>query len=54
MTPDRESQIEQICQGALERDGSAHAAFLDEVRGSDAALRRDVESLHKSPRLLAS
>ena len=45
MTPDRESQIERICQGALERDGSARAAFLAEACGGDAGLRREVESL---------
>ena len=42
---DRESQIERICQAALEREGPARATFLAEVCASDAALQRDVESL---------
>jgi eukaryotic-like serine/threonine-protein kinase len=45
MTSDRERQIEWICHAALERDGSARAAFLAEACAGDAALQRDVESL---------
>ena len=45
MTPDRESEIERICQAALEREGSARAAFLAEACAGDAALQREVESL---------
>src|SRR5947208_14616563 len=45
MTPDRERETERICQGALEREGSARAAFLAEACAGDAALQREVESL---------
>jgi serine/threonine-protein kinase len=45
MTPDRDSQIERICQAALERHGSAREAFLSEACAGDEALQRDVESL---------
>ena len=45
MPPDRESEIERICQAALEREGSARAAFLAEACAGDAALQREVESL---------
>jgi serine/threonine protein kinase/tetratricopeptide (TPR) repeat protein len=45
MTPDRERDIEQICQAALERDRSARAAFLAEACAGDEELRNEVESL---------
>jgi eukaryotic-like serine/threonine-protein kinase len=45
MPSERDLRIEQICHEALERDGSARRAFLDESCAGDSALRRDVESL---------
>ena len=45
MTSDREREIERICQGAIEREGSARAAFLAEACAGDAAMRQEVESL---------
>jgi serine/threonine protein kinase len=45
MTPERDADIERICQAALERDVAVRAAFLEEACAGDAALRREVESL---------
>jgi len=39
------SRIEAICLGALQREPSSRAAFLDDACGGDDALRREVESL---------
>jgi len=43
MPSERDLRIEQICHEALERDGSARRAFLDESCAGDSALRRAVE-----------
>ncbi len=45
MRPDRWRQIEAVFQAALEHDPSTRGTFLDQVCGSDPALRREVESL---------
>src|SRR5882672_1574637 len=45
MTPERERQIERICQEALEREAGARDPFLREACASDQALRREVDSL---------
>src|SRR5262245_311513 len=45
MTPEREREIERICQAALEREGSARRAFLTEACHGDETLRDDVERL---------
>ena len=45
MTPDRERDIERMCQAALECPVAERAGFLAEACGDDAALRREVESL---------
>ena len=45
MTPDRERDLERICQAALDRPIAERDAWLDEACGGDQALRRDVESL---------
>ena len=43
--PNRWRQIEDVFQEAAQRDGQRRAAFLEEACGSDAELRREVESL---------
>ena len=45
MTPDRERDLERICQAALERSATDRARFLVEACGGDAVLRSEVESL---------
>ena len=45
MTPDRERDLERICQAALERSATDRARFLVEACGGDEALRSEVESL---------
>ncbi len=46
MTPERWKQVEELFQSALERPaGGQRAAFLDEVCGGDAELRRQVDAL---------
>ena len=45
LTPERNAQVEQICQSALDLDGTSRAAYLVESCGDDAELRREVESL---------
>ena len=45
MTAERWQQIEQLYYRALEYDGSNRLAFLEEVCGKDATLRREVEVL---------
>jgi eukaryotic-like serine/threonine-protein kinase len=45
MPSERDTRVEQICHDALERNGAAQRAFLDEACAGDSALRRDVESL---------
>ncbi|HEX8710052.1 MAG TPA: serine/threonine-protein kinase, partial [Pyrinomonadaceae bacterium] len=51
MTPERWQQIEKIFEAALEHEPQARPAFLDEICGGDAELRREVESLlaHQQP-----
>jgi serine/threonine protein kinase/dipeptidyl aminopeptidase/acylaminoacyl peptidase len=43
--PDRQSEIERICQAALELDASSRASFLAEACAGDQALQLEVESL---------
>ena len=43
--PERESDVERICQAALEVERAKRAAFLAQACAGDDALRRDVESL---------
>ena len=45
MTPDRERDLERICQAALERPAAERKRFVAEECGGDDALRREVESL---------
>ena len=45
MTPDRERDLERICQMALERPAAERKRFVAEECGGDDALRREVESL---------
>jgi hypothetical protein len=45
MTPERASEVERICQEALERDPSDRAVFLAQACAGDETLRREVESL---------
>ena len=45
MRSDRESDLERICQAALERPVAERVAFLAEACGGDEALRRDAEDL---------
>ena len=45
MTPDRDRDIERICQAALEHDAGERAAFLGEACAGDDRLRRELESL---------
>ena len=45
MTPERWSQIERVCQGALDCAPDDRTTFLDRECGGDAELRREVESL---------
>ena len=45
MTPERWRQVERVCQEALDLDPGDRDAFLARVGGSDADLRREVESL---------
>ena len=44
MTPELWKQIDELAQAALEREGDARAAFLDEACAGDESLRREVES----------
>ncbi len=44
-SPDRWRQIEDVFHHAIECDSGNRAAYLDEACGSDAELRREVESL---------
>jgi serine/threonine protein kinase/WD40 repeat protein len=45
MSPERWQQIEKIYHEALQRKPDERSAFLDEVCGSDQALRKQIESL---------
>ena len=45
MTPERERDVERLCQAALERDPAERTAFLATACAGDDALRREVESL---------
>jgi serine/threonine protein kinase len=45
MTSERQRQIEEIFQAALDRDAPSRAAFLAQACAGDEALRREVESL---------
>ena len=45
MKPERWEQVAQLHRAALEREGSARAAFLREACAGDEDLRREVESL---------
>ena len=45
MKPERWQQIDQILDGALQREGSQRKAFLEEACSGDASLRQEVESL---------
>ena len=45
MQPERLHRIEEIYHAALERDEKSREAFLEQACGSDADLRREVESL---------
>jgi TolB-like protein/tRNA A-37 threonylcarbamoyl transferase component Bud32/Tfp pilus assembly protein PilF len=45
LTPERWQHIERLYLAALERDASQRTAFLNDVCGSDEALRREIESL---------
>ena len=54
MNPERWKQIEEIFHGAIEREASLRAAFLDETC-EDNSLRIEVEGLlayHEEPHLL--
>jgi eukaryotic-like serine/threonine-protein kinase len=42
---ERRRRIEELCDGALERDANDRAAFVRTACGSDVALRQEVESL---------
>ena len=39
------ARVLQVCEGALDRDGDARRAYLDETCGDDSDLRRDVDAL---------
>jgi eukaryotic-like serine/threonine-protein kinase len=45
MSRNRESDIERICQAALEREADSRATFLVEACAGNDRLRREVESL---------
>jgi Tol biopolymer transport system component len=45
MSRNPQSEIERICQAALDRDPQSRVAFLAEACAGDDALRREVESL---------
>jgi hypothetical protein len=45
MTPEGWQEVTQLYEAALERDPSAREAFLLDACGSDAELRREVDSL---------
>jgi len=45
MSADRQRQIAELCQAALERNTSDRAAFLREACAGDEALKKEVESL---------
>ena len=45
LTPERWRRIEELFQGALDRDEAVRGAFLDAGCGDEAALRDEVESL---------
>ena len=45
MIPERWQHIKTLLKAALEHDPAERAGFLDEACGSDAAIRREVESL---------
>ena len=45
VTPERWQEVKAVLQAALECDAGERAAFLDRACGSDATLRREVESL---------
>ena len=56
--PDRRRRIEELCDAALDRDDRERAAFVAAACGTDAALRKEVESLlahaHKADGFLAT
>jgi eukaryotic-like serine/threonine-protein kinase len=45
MTPERWKQIDQLLQGALEREPAERATYLDQACGGADELRREIESL---------
>ena len=45
MKPERWQQIDEILDGALQRESSQRKAFLAEACAGDASLRQEVESL---------
>src|SRR5262249_6120534 len=45
MTPERELEIERLCQAALEHDPIERARFLADACQGDSGLRREVEAL---------
>jgi Tol biopolymer transport system component len=45
MDPDRQRRIEELCDAALDRNDRDRAAFVAAACGTDAALRKEVESL---------
>jgi serine/threonine protein kinase/Tol biopolymer transport system component len=45
VTPERERDLERICQSALELPAADRAGFLNKACGGDDGLRREVESL---------
>ena len=48
MTPERWQQIKAVLEGALEREGSERASFVEAACQGDDELRREVESLAAS------
>jgi tRNA A-37 threonylcarbamoyl transferase component Bud32 len=54
MTPERLHQIEELYHAARAQDAGARAAFLAASCGTDAALRREVESLLNQPDALGT
>src|SRR6185295_18952383 len=45
MKPDRWRKVDELFEAVLEREPKDRAAFLDQVCGSDEALRREVEKM---------
>jgi hypothetical protein len=47
MTPERWREVEEVYQSTMDREPRLRAAFLSEACGTDAELRREVDSLLK-------